>query len=77
VQVRATHLQPVRYDAPRHARHAVRVGDRLSHRELARAVRVDWRRAGLRAPARGQQWLALDGRRVLVARGSARVLRVI
>ena len=55
-------------------RHGVHAGDRLSQRELVRATQLNWRRQGLRAPARGQQWVRLDGQRLLLS--GARVLRV-
>ena len=55
-------------------RHGVYAGDRLSQRELVRASQLNWRRQGLRAPARGQQWVRLDGQRLLLS--GARVVRV-
>ena len=55
-------------------RHGVYAGDRLSQRELVRATQLNWRRQGLRAPARGQQWVRLDGQRLLLS--GARVVRV-
>lgn len=77
VYVQAERLTPVRYQ-PAHAsptRH-LRAGDRLTQRELARAVKLDWRRQGLRAPARDQQWLRVGKQRVLVTRGTSRVMRL-
>ena len=55
-------------------RHGVHAGDRLSQRDLVRASQLNWRRQGLRAPGRGQQWVRLDGQRLLLS--GARVVRV-
>ena len=70
VHVDQRHSHANRHDS----RHGVHAGDRLSQRELARTVRLDWRRQGLRAPGKGQQWVRLDGQRLLIS--GARVLRV-
>ncbi len=74
----SAHVVPVDHrPAYRPAPHrGVRVGEQLNRRELSRAVKVDWRRAGLRAPGRGQQWVRLDGRRLLVNMNNSRVLRM-
>ena len=63
-----------RHDQRAAVRHGVHAGDRLSQRELVRATQLNWRRQGLRAPGRGQQWVRLDGQRLLLS--GARVLRV-
>ena len=54
--------------------HHVHAGDRLTRRELTRAAQLNWRRHGLRAPARGQVWVRLDGQRLLIS--GSRVVRV-
>ncbi|WP_157667637.1 RcnB family protein [Comamonas serinivorans] len=77
VLVQADRLKPVDHRPGRVvAAHGVRTGDRLTRGQLARAVTLDWRRQGLRAPGRDQQWLRLDRQRVLISKASGRVLRV-
>lgn len=72
---RAHHpLPPPR--ANQHAPSRVHVGQQLSRYQLSQARDMDWRRAGLRAPQKGQQWVQLNGMRLLINMGTDRVLRV-
>lgn len=71
--VRVTHVQQQRT-------HRWHQGQRMTRADRSRYVVNDWRRAGLRAPGRGQQWVRENnnsGDYILVAIASGLIASII